>query len=139
MDNEELKKKIIDVLRDNREYELRYYHHNSYTEVVIDYEAIADALIAAGLKFDRNISYTAIFNHAQCERINDLERRLAATDYRAGVAERALLFLCDKIMSDISVIVFPSTKIQVLNKQELYDYCIEQAEREIEEEERKDD
>ena len=52
MDNEELKKKIIDVLRDNREYELRYYPDDNNTEVIIDYEAIADALIAAGLVAD---------------------------------------------------------------------------------------
>lgn len=49
MDNEELKKKIIDVLRDNRKYELRYYPDDNYTEVVIDYESIADALIEAGI------------------------------------------------------------------------------------------
>lgn len=51
--------------------------------------------------------------------------------HRAEVAERALLFLCDNIMSDISVMVFPSTKTQVQNKQELYDYCIKQAEKKI--------
>lgn len=49
MDNKELKKKIIDVLRDNCRYELRYYPDDNYTEVVIDYEGIADALIAAGI------------------------------------------------------------------------------------------
>ena len=54
--------------------------------------------------------------------------------HRAEVVERALLFLCDKTMSDISVMVFPSTKTQVQNKQELYDYCIKQAEKEIAEE-----
>lgn len=52
MDNEGLKKKIVEVLRDNREYELRYHPDYNYTEVVIDYEAIADALIAAGLVVD---------------------------------------------------------------------------------------
>lgn len=52
MDNEGLKKKIVEVLRDNREYELRYHPDDNYTEVVIDYEAIADALIAAGLVAD---------------------------------------------------------------------------------------
>lgn len=43
------REKIVDVLRDNCEYELRYYPDDNYTEVVIDYEAIADALIAAGV------------------------------------------------------------------------------------------
>lgn len=55
-------------------------------------------------------------------------------NHRAEVAERALLFLCDKTTSDISVMVFPSTKTQVQNKQELYDYCIKQAEKELTEE-----
>lgn len=69
--------------------------------------------------------------------IQNLQAENAELRHRAEVAERALLFLCDKTMSDISVMVFPSTKTQVQNKQELYDYCIEQAEREIAEEERK--
>ena len=58
--------------------------------------------------------------------------------HRAEVVERALLFLCDKTMSDISVMVFPSTKTQVQNKQELYDYCIKQAEKELQEERKND-
>lgn len=99
---------------------------------------IADALIAAGLKFDRNISYTATFNLAQLERINDLERRLAATDHRAEVAEKALSLLCDATMrSEYVIASYPSTNTKVWNKQELYDYCIEQAEKELAEE-RKD-
>lgn len=61
---------------------------------------IADALIEAGLKFDRNISYTATFNLAQLERINDLERRLAATEHRAEVAEWALLTACVNLIKD---------------------------------------
>lgn len=43
------REKIVDVLRDNCEHELRYYPDDNYTEVVIDYEAIADALIEAGI------------------------------------------------------------------------------------------
>lgn len=69
------------------------------TQAVIPY--FADALIAAGLKFDRNISYTATLNLAQLERINDLERRLAATEHRAEVAERALLNACAELSDDI--------------------------------------
>lgn len=59
-----------------------------------------------------------------------------ANEYKhcAEVAERALLFLCDKTMSDISVMIYPSTKTQVRNNQELYDYCIKQAEKELAEE-----
>lgn len=72
-------------------------------------------------------SFTAAFDHMQQARVDYLE-------YRAETAERALLFLCDKTMSDISVMVFPNTKTQVQNKQELYDYCIKQAALAVEEE-----
>lgn len=54
--------------------------------------------------------------------------------HRAEVAERALAWICDETMRDIRIIMYPSIGKQVRNKQELYDYCIEQAEREIEEE-----
>ena len=43
------REKIVEVLRDNIEYELRDYPDDNYTEVVIDYEAIADALIGANI------------------------------------------------------------------------------------------
>lgn len=81
-----------------------------YVSAYGDDDAIADDLIEAG--------------------IGDI----SAWKHRTEVAERALLFLCDKTMSDISVMVFPNTKTQVANKQELYDYCIKQAEREMAEE-----
>ena len=55
--------------------------------------------------------------------------------HRAEVVERALAWLCDETMRDIRIIMYPTIGKQVRDKQELYDYCIEQAEREIEEEE----
>ena len=54
--------------------------------------------------------------------------------HRAAVAERALSWLCDETMRDIRIIMYPTIGKQVRDKQELYDYCIEQAECEIEEE-----
>lgn len=51
------------------------------------YEYYASALIAAGLKFDVNYSFTAAFNSVQVERERDLERRLSAAEHRAEVAE----------------------------------------------------
>lgn len=68
---------------------------------------IADALIATG--------------------IGDVKE----AEYRAKIAEMVLLFLCNKTMSDVSVMIFPSTKTQLRNNQELYDYCIKQAEKEL--------
>lgn len=78
-------------------------------EVVIDRavaKQFADALIAAGLKFDVNYSFTAAFNNAQAERERDLERRLTAAEHRAEVAERAardlIAYYCGyTIQSDI--------------------------------------
>lgn len=48
------REKLIQVMRDSIECELRYYPYDNYTEVVIDYEAMADALIEAGLVVDNN-------------------------------------------------------------------------------------
>ena len=48
MTNEELKKKIVDVLQGNVEYELHYFPDDNYTEVEFDYDKLADALIANG-------------------------------------------------------------------------------------------
>lgn len=49
MTNEELKKKIADVLRENIEYELHYFPDDNYTEVEFDYDKLADALITTGI------------------------------------------------------------------------------------------
>ena len=59
-------------------------------EMGIDEEVakqLADALIAAGLKFDVNYSLTAAFNSVQAGRERDLERKLSAAEHRAEVAE----------------------------------------------------
>ena len=47
---EELKKKIVDVLRENIEYELHYFPDDNYTEVEVGYDKLADALYAAGYR-----------------------------------------------------------------------------------------
>lgn len=101
MNNEELKRKIIDVLRDNCEYELRYYPDDNYTEVVIDYEAIADALIEAGIgdvsseKAMRE--FAEAFYREKCAEYDLLnyqmqksEYRIAEAQHRAEAAEKAL-------------------------------------------------
>lgn len=54
--------------------------------------------------------------------------------HRAEVAERALSRLCDETMRDIRIIMYPTIGKQVRDKQELYDFCIEQAEKELTEE-----
>ena len=104
MTNEEIKKKICDIIA-------------PYVSAYGDDERIADALIAAGLKFDVSYSFTAAFNSVQAERECDLERRLTAAEHRAEVAERAL-----KIAEDLGELCAHAE-----------DY-IEQAEKELAEE-----
>lgn len=53
-------------------------------------ERIADALIAAGLKFDTIVSHTATFDTMQQDRINELEKRIAEAEHRAARAEHEL-------------------------------------------------
>lgn len=68
------------------------------------------------------------------EEVEDIARQRDEYKHRAEVAERALSWLCDETMRDISIIMYPSIGKQVRDKQELYDYCIEQAEKELAEE-----
>lgn len=68
--------------------------------------------------------------HNQDEVIKDYK-------HRAEVAERALLLSCD-YMSKMYAIVFLATNTAIANKQELYDYYIKQAEKELTDE-RKDE
>lgn len=62
--------------------------------------------------------------HEQDEVIKDYK-------HRAEVAEMALLLFCDKTMEKYLEIFFKSTNTHVRNKQELYDYYIKQAEKEL--------
>ena len=49
MNNEELKKKIVSVLRENVKYNMQYYPEDNRIEMGVNYENLADALIAAGI------------------------------------------------------------------------------------------
>lgn len=88
MTNEELKKKICKIIADNylpKEMPDRLEDYKLYR-----FKRAADALIAAGLKFDTIVSHTATFDLMQQEQINSLERRCAQAEHRAEVSERAL-------------------------------------------------
>lgn len=87
MTKDELRIKIAAILQS------RAFENRPYTNVEIGYITaldIADALIAAGLKFDTVVSHTATFDLMQQEQINRLEIRVAEAEHRAEVAERAL-------------------------------------------------
>ena len=70
------------------------------------------------------------------EEVEEIAKERKDYKHRAEVAEKALLSLCDRTMENCLVIVFKSTNTQVWNKQELYDYYIKQAEKELSEEEK---
>lgn len=53
-------------------------------------EAIANALIAAGLKFDVDYSFTATFDHIQQARIDYLECRAAVAERQAVILSKWL-------------------------------------------------
>lgn len=75
-------------------------------------------------------------NFAECEKVsNCVDALIAAGIGDKAVVGRALLRLCEETMRDKLIIMYPVVGRQVANKQELYDYCIKQAEREIAEEE----
>lgn len=65
------------------------------------------------------------------ERIQDIACQRDEYRHRTEVAKRALLRLCEETMRDKLIIMYPIVGRQVRDKQELYDYCIEQAEREL--------
>lgn len=116
-------------------------------------KALADALIAAGIgdvtewkekvecakrilqipTLPNGTTDLSCFEY-KGERIQDIARQRDEYKHRAAVAGRALLRLCDEIMRDIWIIMYLSVGIQVRDKQKLYDYCIEQAEKELAEE-----
>ena len=122
MTKEELKKKIVEVIREFRDS--KPIVPNDYGLQIISGSTdreLADALIAAGLKFDTIVSHTATFDLMQQEQINRLERRCAQAEHRAEVAERAL-----QIADELG---------ELCGRKEDY---VQQAEKELAEE-RKDD
>lgn len=68
MTNDELKKKIIHALWGNIEYELRDYPDDNCVEVVFNYEAIADALLAAGIGDVKEAEKNFWNNHASTKK-----------------------------------------------------------------------
>lgn len=97
MTNEEIKETIVYIAT------TRTFTDSFGEEMGIDIEVakgLADALIAAGLKFDTIVSHTATFDLMQQEQINSLERRCAQAEHRAEVSERALLYAVSEYRCD---------------------------------------
>ena len=139
MTNEELKKKICKIIADNylpKEMPDRLEDYKLYR-----FKRAADALIAEGLKFDTIVSHTATFDLMQQKQINSLERRCAQAEHRAEVAERALLYAVSEYRCDECPCEECNAEIRGSN--ECIDLIIktykEQVEKELAEEEGKDD
>lgn len=97
MDKQELRGSIFYIIMS------RKFTDSFGDEMGIDEEVakqLADALIAAGLKFDVNYSLTAAFNSVQAGRERDLERKLSAAEHRAEVAEAELSRYTEMIARD---------------------------------------
>ena len=145
----EIKDKIILAVKDaiannaeavNCDYDIIEIDCNDVDHIA---EQVADTLIAANIgdvswwerkcklcEEDWFLQKKQIEHYAESYK-EMLQEDLDKYKHRAEVAERALARLCDETMRDIRVIMYPSIGKQVRDKQELYDYCIEQAEREI--------
>ncbi len=85
MTNDELKLEIISLIRDSKD---KWTGKDSEGHTMIYLGKIADALIAAGLRFGENL--TATFDHIALEREHELERRLAEAEYWKSVYDLAL-------------------------------------------------
>ena len=113
------KKRLLRVFISNDGKEIKQLYNGEEVEKIVKERD--------GLKVELRDKVDCI--HEQSEVIKDYK-------HRAEVAEKALLLLCEKTMENCLVIVFKSTNTQVWNKQGLYDYYINQAEKELSEEEK---
>ena len=117
MNNDELKKKIEDILE---EYNFETDDGEGW---ILDTEEMADALIAAGIGFYKTHLTT----------FQELDVKLRATERRAEVEERALRVLARKFV----IFAFPNGDWKELIEQ-LVSETKKQAEKELAEE-KKDD
>ena len=128
MTNEELKLEIISLIRDSKD---EWTGKDGEGHSMIYLGKIADALIAAGLRFGENL--TATFDHIALEREHELERRLAKAEHRAKIAERALRDIatyCAK--EDFDCFSLTTVSVEARAK-ELYDGWVQKSEKELEE------
>ena len=147
MTNEELKKKIVEVVLNS---EITGIQIRAITGGYSMANNIADALIAANIgdvtaheaeaeywekicKSESDEYHITVKNAA--EHARHLMQERDEYKHRAEVAERAVRFICDKAMKNHDIIVFPEDGTQTKNEAELFTYCIERAERELAEEE----
>lgn len=137
MTNEEIKKKIVEILDNNIRWQ-PYYYISRGIVYEDDLKNIADALIAAGLTFEPmtfRIVENKPYSYTTGELANWKEDQecIAKLLHRAARAERALLTACIKMVKDEKSDVNIELLVRVL-----YDRYLKQAEKELVEE-RKDE
>ena len=103
MNNEELKEKIVEIIRYCYVKEKDYgYIFDLHIKERIN--AIADALIAAGIRdmsdiraLADNVMLSVIAHKAE---VSSMEQRAKEAEHRAARAEKALLYACKSILKD---------------------------------------
>lgn len=141
MNNEDLKKKIEDIVA----MAMLEADELPFIETT---DNIADALIAAGLKFDvlteteyqKYCAYKIIEPQIKgcLDREKELEKRLAKAERRAEVAERALEERATyRAMKDLDYFSLTTVAVEARAK-ELYNGWVQQAEKDLAKENRND-
>lgn len=111
MTEQELKNKIMEIIDTSVDL---WASKNKRGQIQVYIDKLADALIAAGLKFDTIVSHTATFDLMQQEQINRLERRCAQAEHRAARAERALGNACEDVKGLVSFLIELSERVDGL-------------------------
>ena len=140
MNNEELKKKIVDIALTELQVQFGCGDTVEVGDREVCAESIADALIAAGIgdvsseKAMRELAEA--FHREKCAEYDLLnyqmqksEYRIAETEHRAARAERALLLACAKMVKDEKDDVNIELLVGVI-----YRKYLKQAEKELAEE-----
>ena len=116
MTNDELKKKIIEILEET-EYEWTE-EKNGYI-LQIFYDKLADALIAAGIGDVKDVEAEAnryeMLYKLQNRDMALAERRAHDVEHRAEVAERALKNACEDVKEIVSFLIELSERVDGLH------------------------
>ena len=131
MGEEELKRKISEIIDSSVD---DWATRDRRGRIQVHVSTIADILVKAGLKFDASISHTATFDLLQQNRINELEKRIAEAEHRAEVAEKAFSNCIEKFVKfqyEQNGYQLDKIFLEEVNKK-----CLQQAEKELQEEEK---
>lgn len=112
MNNDELKKKIISALQ-SVEFVTEKGWCGQCISLRLDYSAIADALIAAGLTFDKITAILA--ERTNSKTLIHKSQYYDEMKHRAEVAERALKNACEDVKEIVSFLIELSERVDGLH------------------------